>query len=329
MKNKITVILILSLLHLPLWGDFFTRAIAEDLKNEELGIQSIAVSSVTMISGEENEICRLYTERLTADLVQHTAYMIVDRRNVERVLSEMELSLSDMSSKDNDLELGRILNAEGLICLTIAELEEGTEIIASLTEVQTAKILYSRSFRDFSCDPSTHSVDRDIEKNLRGIEFGEKDFIEPKPEGTQKSTAILHPSDEELRHKISLAYRKEHALELSNNNKLLALRERHPILFRAWVAAYRRLAYISRDKEMLILFVFSSQKITDYLKKKYPLRTRQLYNRYLEIKKRSPRKEKAVVLYLTRFRSIIRVDKNLHRYMIRMAEYSIQRMAIR
>ncbi len=307
---------------LPLWADFFTQAIAQELQNEKLPLKSIAVSSVTHISGEEDEVCRLYAERLTADLVQFTDYIIVDRTNVDKVLSEMELSLEEMSSNEITLKLGQILNAQGLLSLVIAELQEGTEIIASLTEVETARIIFSRSFKDFDEIPSTPQPNQRLEKNLAEIKLQDREI--GTEQGGRPAVVTLRPSEDELREKISRAYRKEIAQRLSENNRLRALRENNPRLYRILLAAYNRLGYIGRDKELLTLLVFSVPKITGYLKQKYPGRTRQLYNRYLEIKNRVPRKELAVRLYLRRFQPIIKANKNMQMYMIRMAESLIR-----
>jgi len=210
------LLIVFTLAALPSRADFFTTAIAENLGGQNLPVKSITVGSVTMISGEENDLCRLFTERLTSDLSIHTAYIIVNRSNLDSLLKEIEFSQSDISTEVQVLKVGKMMGAEALVSLTIAELEEGTEVFVRLTEVQTAKLLYARSFKDFNIDPDQGGDGYDPEQDLSAADYPAVES----PMKIDSEAILLRPSASERREQLNQAFRKSNQAQLTVANRL-------------------------------------------------------------------------------------------------------------
>jgi hypothetical protein len=277
---------------------------------------------VSLLSGEQNEICRLYRERLTADLSQRTRYVIVERGNLDALLEEIELSQSDLSSDDRRLEVGRMLGAEALVELTIAELAEGTEMFVRLTEVETARILYARSFRDFSREPAVpaaaatgagESTDYDPQAELSGEDYPATGI--PAPElAASPPPLILRPDEEQRSRSLGAEFRAgllRRSEELAINNRLYRLKSENPELYRALTEARRGFGVIAGDREMFLLFVFHNRELADRLRARNPVSARRLFQRFQRLRSENPRKDAFVRSYLSRYGRLVLRDRLL------------------
>jgi hypothetical protein len=305
-------------------ADYFTEAVAVRLQEEPLQVERLAIGSVSLLSGEENDVCRLYRERLTVDLRQRTRYVIVERENLDALLEEIELSQSDLSSEDLQLQVGRMVGAQALVTLTIAELAEGTEMFVRVTEVETARILYARGFRDFAEEPASAGGGYDPQ-----AEIAAEDYAEPPAEqaGTAPSSTpaaapaperptplVLRPDAAERAQRLGAAYRASllrERRELEINNNLYALRSENPELYRALTEARRGLALIVADREMFLLFVFHSPTLLDRLKQRHPTLARRLYPRFVRLRTENPRKNAFVRGYAARYGRLVLRDRLL------------------
>jgi hypothetical protein len=303
-------------------ADYFTEAIAANLGEEDLALERLAIAEVSLLSGEQNEICRLYRERLIADLSQRTRYVIVERANLDALLEEIELSQSDLSSEDRRLEVGRMLGAEALVELTIAELAEGTEVFVRLTEVETARILYARSFRDFSAEPAppaaeatglAGSTDYDPQAELSGEDYFAAGTPASEPAASSRPV-ILRPDEEQRSRSLGAEYRAglaQRREELAINNRLYRLKNENPELYRALTEARRGLGIIARDRAMFLLFVFHNRELTDRLRARHPALGRRLFQRFQRLRSENPRKDAFVRAYLARYGRLVLRDRLL------------------
>jgi hypothetical protein len=284
---------------------------------------------VSLLSGEENEVCRLYRERLTADLRQHTRYVVLERENLDALLLEIEMSHSDLSPQGAQLEVGRMLGAEALVSLTIAELAEGTELFVRVTEVETARILYARGFRDFADAPAgrgNYDPERELTVEDYSPEGAQEGGAGADADGASQGAAvasgtaagappvILQPESAERSRKLSTAYRAallQQRQELDINGSLYGLKSENPQLYEALVRARRGLAIIAQDREMLLLFVFHSPRLTERLRDRYPVLARRLYPRFQRLRAANPGKDAFVRGYLRRYGRLLARDRLL------------------
>ncbi|MBN1837078.1 MAG: hypothetical protein JW820_14580 [Spirochaetales bacterium] len=303
-------------------ADYFTEAVALGLAAEPLGVERLTVASVSMLSGEENEVCRLYRERLTADLRQRTRYVIVDREDLDALLAEIELSQSELSSEGLQLEVGRMLGAQALVILVIAELAEGTEMFVRVTEVETARILYARSFRDFAQEPAPAGGEYDPRQDLTREDYA-PDEASPAAAAAAPSTpaappsvppVVLRPDDAQRSQRIGSPYRASLAQErqeLEINNRLYQLKDENPELYRALTEARRGLRRIAGDREMFLLFVFHSPRLSERLRERHPVLARRLAPRFQRLRSQNPGKDAFVRGYLRRYGRLVLADRLL------------------
>ena len=314
-------------------ADYFTEAVALSLEEQSLAVERLAVASVSLISGEENDLCRLYRARLTTDLRRHTRYVILEREDLDALLVEIELSQSDLSSDGLQLEVGRMLGAQALVNLTIAELAEGTELFVRVTEVETARILYARSFRDFAEDPS-EGGGYDPQRELAPEDYAEDGAADGAEDGAEDGAAdgaadgpaagtavgvpgpppvVLRPDAAARSSKLSAAYRESllERQELEINNRLYRLKSENPELYEALTRARRGLRIIARDREMFLLLVFHSPRLSERLRQRHPVLARRLYPRFQRLRAENPRKDAFVRGYLRRYGRLILRDRLL------------------
>jgi hypothetical protein len=305
-------------------ADYFTEAIAVNLEQEDLQVARLAVAEVSLLSGDQNEICHLYRERLTADLSQRTRYVIVERANLEALLEEIELSQSDLSIEEQRLEVGKMLGAEALVELTIAELPEGTEMFVRLTEVETARILYARSFRDFDDEPASSGdetaeddggTDYDPETELSAEDYSA--IVRPPAEesgGASADALVLRPDREQRARSLVAEHRAagiQGREELAVNSRLYRLKRENPGLYWALVEARRGLGIIARDREMFLLFVFHNRELADRLREQHPVVGRRLYRRFQRLRTENPGKDAFVRRYVARYGRLVLRDRLL------------------
>lgn len=298
----------------PLWPDYFTEAIARDLAEQSLAVQSIAVGPVSMIGGEQSDLCRLYAERLTTELKEKTRYVIVDRQNLDKLLEEIELSQSDLPSESAMLQVGKMLSAQALLSLVIAELAEGTEMLVRLTAVETAQVLYARSYKDFQTLPAAGSEDYRPEHELG-------DYSSPSASGTAGGAAgsageqvpalVLRPDSTQKRERLGRELREQAGTRLGLNNRLYQLSRSNPALYQALSEARKKLIIIARDRDLMILLVFHSPRLAQELKERHPVLTRRLQQRFQQLRRGEPRKEEFVLRFLKRYGELLRKDKLL------------------
>lgn len=99
----------------------------------------ITVADFTAIDGGESEIGKLMAEKITTKLSQVGELRVIERKQLNKILAEQKLSLSDITAEE-EKEVGQILNVDAIISGTIAHLDDYVEINARMIDVTTGEI---------------------------------------------------------------------------------------------------------------------------------------------------------------------------------------------
>ncbi|MGD2271462.1 MAG: FlgO family outer membrane protein [Desulfobacterales bacterium] len=99
----------------------------------------LTVADFTAIDGGESEIGKLIAEKITTKLSQIGELRVIERKQLNKILAEQKLSLSDITAEE-EKEVGQILNVDAIISGTIAHLDEYVEINARMIDVTTGEI---------------------------------------------------------------------------------------------------------------------------------------------------------------------------------------------
>ncbi|HMB00240.1 MAG TPA: CsgG/HfaB family protein [Spirochaetota bacterium] len=274
-----------------IFGDYFTKAVAEDIAALDQSYQTACVGEVLLISGEENELTRLYTQRLLADLSRHTRLQLVEREKLEKVLQEIELSEAGLTSPDVTLEAGKIISAQAIINLTIAELEEGTEIFCKMLDVEKGTIAFSASYRDFK--KQIEETENELADAL-SAEKEEKDDLPPVLKGEKPSeTKVLEVSAEQKENKISAGYRKN-IPEKNYQRQLIMLKRKNPALAKQIIQTRKIFKMIATDREAFSFFIVNYKPLRKVLNHSAPGVRKNIYYHSDRFRKKN-RKQSAFI----------------------------------
>ena len=124
----------------------FGQAVEQLADFSSLGFGSefpVAVLPLTVRSGGEDAALQAeyFGERLTLAAGASGRLTLVERRDLQSLMEELELQLSGMTDGEGVSELGRLLNAKALISGTFFESAEGYEIFLRLLRVETGEVL--------------------------------------------------------------------------------------------------------------------------------------------------------------------------------------------
>jgi len=72
-------------------------------------------------------------------------YSMLERNQVQKVLSESKFQASGLTSPDGRAELGRLLNANSILSITVPKLGDIVEITAKLIDVRQGEVLWMGS----------------------------------------------------------------------------------------------------------------------------------------------------------------------------------------
>jgi TolB-like protein len=130
MKNRKTTVFFATLLlaaNLSLWAQQLT----------------VAVSAFDAKGGLSKDEAESVTELFIGELVKNRTVKVVDRNNFDKILSEMKFQESDWADSKKVAQLGKAINANGIIRGTIMSIGGQTVITATLLDINTAEILSS------------------------------------------------------------------------------------------------------------------------------------------------------------------------------------------
>lgn len=113
---------------------------------DRLPNRTVAVVGFTDIDGKESEEGKILAEQVITKLAGRPGVKVVERTRLAQVLDEQKLSLTGITEGD-DLEVGRIVNADAVVSGTIADLGEYQEINSRMVGVKTGEIFAAANAR--------------------------------------------------------------------------------------------------------------------------------------------------------------------------------------
>lgn len=128
---------------------------------ENIGVITVLDLEVENMSESEG---KLISDLLTSSLISQQQIKVIDRNQRDQLLSEMEFSLSGCVDESCQLEIGRMLSADGIIVGSIGLVGNRYIMNIRLLDVETSEAL-STSYKVFK------SID-DLVDGCEGIAFG-------------------------------------------------------------------------------------------------------------------------------------------------------------
>ena len=207
----------------------------------KLANKRVAVADFTDIYGNEIEEGKLLSEQVTTRLSQNQSITVVERKQLEKILSEQKLELSGATESDNQ-NIGKLLNVDAIVSGTIAHMADYEEINARMIDVKTGQIYCA---------------------------------VNPKKSIAQRRQEFesLAP---EIRNRLDKEFKVQEGgsnpMVVKNRKELLALQVNDPEAFREAVKTIKEAEALKREKPRLFLMLSEpkdSRKL-DFFQKRNP-----------------------------------------------------------
>jgi hypothetical protein len=265
------------------FGDYLVDALVKDVCALPQKPKTMFVGSVITISGEENDATKLYKEQITTALVQQCQNMaVLDRTSIKEETGEIALSQTGATSDQVEVQEGKLLNAQMLLNVTIAQLKQGTEVSGKLVDVQTSQIVFAKAYRDFNEEKkqTAPSIDKSEQADKPNVEY-----IQVTAAQRQQAIGFQNRG-------------KMNGDEINYQVKLYNLRIHKPFEYGQVVEARKGFDYIARNEGLSILFYISYFPTREYLVKTHPRVFKICLERSGQIKKNKPGKVRFVDGYI-------------------------------
>lgn len=95
-------------------------------------------------SKEYDAFAEGFSDLLTAALSDHKNIQIVDRQNLDQILKEQKLSLTDLIHPETALKIGRLLKADSIIIGGMTKPKEDFIINVHVYEIETSRLIISK-----------------------------------------------------------------------------------------------------------------------------------------------------------------------------------------
>jgi TolB-like protein len=135
----------------------------------------VAVMSLQTTGGVDSSISVPLSDKLRQELLRTRRFVVVTRSEMDRIVTEQTLHLSDCTSNDCVVRMGQILGAEKMVSGRISKLGRKYVIAAELIDVETARIDRAASVE---CDCPIEELTRPIAElaaRLAGIGYRPSD----------------------------------------------------------------------------------------------------------------------------------------------------------
>ena len=138
-------------------------------------------------------VADIIADHLRGEFVNRHEYVVVDRMNMETILREQQVQLSDCTEASCAVVIGQVLNVKWIVIGSLARVEGEYWLTTRLVDVETAQIVHSvfrskRSLRDMreqlsgvvkDLSKALKEFSPDIEESLRQAGRIEEPIIEP------------------------------------------------------------------------------------------------------------------------------------------------------
>lgn len=125
-------------------GKLFDMAIAQIVDYASFRIPagtSVAALPIVPQSGRQAADAEYFSEQEILSLARNKSFSMVERKDLQAILKELELQMSGIAEESNAARVGKILNAQMLLTSRLFDRPEGYEIFLKLLRVETGEIL--------------------------------------------------------------------------------------------------------------------------------------------------------------------------------------------
>ena len=109
-----------------------------DLGKGKSGV--VAVSGFTGKDGEQTALLEILDEMAIAEIAKLGTLTVVERNNLDKILEEQELALSDLMDTSTAIEIGKFLTADFIVTGSVIEMPNSMVIFGRIINVETAEI---------------------------------------------------------------------------------------------------------------------------------------------------------------------------------------------
>jgi TolB-like protein len=103
----------------------------------------VVIAPFTAVGGPSANEVNVVTELLTSQLVSQGRITIVDRSNFDRVITEMQFSLSDWANDSKAAKIGKALNAQYIIRGQLMQLGNQYFLSATMLDIERLELVAS------------------------------------------------------------------------------------------------------------------------------------------------------------------------------------------
>lgn len=150
------------------------------------------------------------TDLIRSELNKKGSFKILERSNMDKILSEHELQSTGITDTDNAVKAGKILNVEFLLYGSFSKLGNAYIISATVVDVESAAIVFSDSEKFYRIEESDIAV-RNIVSKISGQKENKKEEQYSVPITGKKDLDIILNS---LRKKYLIVNSKRYKHEL-------------------------------------------------------------------------------------------------------------------
>ena len=102
--------------------------------------KKVAVIEFSDLRGNVSEFGKYLAEELITRLFVTRKFEVIERRLLNKVLSEQKLSLSDLIDPDSIVDLGKILGVDAIVSGTITDLGKSLKVNARIISTETGSV---------------------------------------------------------------------------------------------------------------------------------------------------------------------------------------------
>lgn len=119
--------------------------------------RKLALLDFTKLDGSVDNFGRYVSEQLITQMFLTRKFEVIERRQLDKILSELKLNLSDLINPENAKRLGKIYGVDAIATGSVTELAATLAVNSRLIETETGRVFAVASAR-FAKDPDVLSL---------------------------------------------------------------------------------------------------------------------------------------------------------------------------
>ena len=122
----------------------FDKTINQLIDYSSIKIEEGTPTGIINLTTSENDIkkqAEYFTEQIAVSLSKNKTFKIVERKDLQKILGELELQSSDLFDEEKSAKLGKFLGAKILLIGKLYSKKENYEIFLKEVRVETAEVL--------------------------------------------------------------------------------------------------------------------------------------------------------------------------------------------